>query len=442
MRWTGRSQEQWENWAGNQSAWPVQVAQARDVDDVALVVRSAADRGLRVRPVGAGHSFTAAAVTDGVLLRLDHLSGVTGIDPTTGRVRVLAGTRLHQLNPALQAAGLALPNLGDIDRQAIAGALATGTHGTGARLHGIASAVRGLTMVLADGSVLECSQDRHPDAFHAARVGLGALGVVTEVELQCVPAFRLHAVERPEPLLPLLERIQEEADAHDHFELYWFPHTDRTMTKRNNRVAEGADVAGPLPEWRAWVDDELLANGVFEQVNRVAARWPAVVPRMAQVTARAQTAREFSDESWRVFCSRRAVRFVESEYAVPRAAVGDVVLALKDWVDRHDEALPFPVEVRFLAADDVWLSTAYGRDTAYVAVHQYHRMEHARYFAAFEAIVAEHAGRPHWGKLHTLDAERLRPLYPRFDDVLRVRADLDPTGLFRNDYLDRVLGTR
>ncbi len=441
MRWTGRSQEQWENWAGNQSAWPVQVAQARDLDDVALVVRSAADRGLQVRPVGAGHSFTAAAVTDGVLLRLDHLAGVTGADPATGRVRVLAGTRLHQLNLALQAAGLALPNLGDIDRQALAGAIATGTHGTGARLHGIASSVTGLTMVLADGSVLDCSEDRHPEAFQAARVGLGALGVVTEVELQCVPAFRLHAVERPEPLLPLLERIQEEADAHDHFELYWFPHTDRTMTKRNNRVEEATDVAGPLPAWRAWLDDELMANGLFEQVNRVAARWPSVVPRMAEVTARALSAREFSDESWRVFCSRRAVRFVESEYAVPRAAVRDVVLALKDWVDRHDEALPFPVEVRFLAADDVWLSTAYGRDTAYVAVHQYHRMEHARYFAAFEAIVAEHAGRPHWGKLHSLDAERLRPLYPRFDDFLAVRRRLDPTGLFGNAYLERVLGS-
>lgn len=440
MRWTGRSQEGWENWAGNQQARPAQVAQARDLDDVAVVVRSAAERSLRVRPVGAGHSFTAAAVTDGVLLRLDHLTGVTRVDRATGRVRVLAGTRLHQLNAALQAAGLALPNLGDIDRQAIAGAIATGTHGTGARLHGIASAVTALTLVLADGSVLECSAQRHTDVFEAARVGLGAFGVVTEVELQCVPAFRLHAVERPEPLLPLLERVEEEAEAHDHFELYWFPHTECTMTKRNDRVAEGAEVPGPLPAWRAWLDDELLANAVFEQVNRVAARWPATVPAMAQVTGRAQSAREFSDDSWRVFCSRRAVRFVESEYAVPRAGVRDVVLALKEWVDRHEVALPFPVEVRFLAADDVWLSTAHGRETAYVAVHQYHRMGHARYFDAFESIVAEHDGRPHWGKLHSLDAERLRPLYPRFDDVLRVRGQVDPGRLFANDYLERVLG--
>jgi L-gulonolactone oxidase len=415
------------------------VAQARDADDVAAVVASAASRGLRVRPVGEGHSFTGLAVTDGVLLRLDHLTGLTSVDRATRRVRVRAGTRLHELNRALQAMGLALPNLGDIDRQSIAGAIATGTHGTGTRHHGIASAVTGLTMVLADGSVLTCSPDSDREVFEAARVGLGALGVVTEVELQCVPAFRLRAVERPEPLLPLLERVQEEADAHDHLDLYWYPHTDRALTKRNDRVDDG-DGPGPLSAWRAWLDDELLANRAFEQVNRVATRWPRLVSPLAQVTARGLAAREFSDDSWRVFCSRRTVRFVECEYAVPRAAVGDVLLALRDWVDRHEVALPFPVEVRFLAADDVWLSTAHGRDTAYVAVHQYHRMEHEAYFSAFEAIVAEHDGRPHWGKMHSLDAARLRPLYPRFDDVLAVRRRLDPGGLFRNDHLDRVLG--
>ena len=439
MRGTRRSEKQWQNWAGNQSATPAQVAQARSVDDVAVVLRSAADRGLRVRPVGAGHSFTAAAVTDGVLLRLDHLSGVTGIDQGTGRVRVLAGTRLHELNRALQAVGLALPNLGDIDRQSISGAIATGTHGTGARLQGIASAVTGLTLALADGSVVQCSARERPDVFEAARVGLGALGVVTEVELQCVPAFRLHAVERPELLLPLLERVQAEADAHDHFEFYWFPHTDRTQTKRNNRVGD-ASAVGPLASWRAWLDDELLANRLFELTNRASARWPRIVPRLAGLTSRGLSGREFADDSWRVFCSHRAVRFTESEYAVPRAAATDVLLALRDWIARHDEALPFPVEVRFLAADDVWLSTAYERDSAYIAVHQFHRMDHRRYFAAFEAIVAEHAGRPHWGKLHTLDAERLASLYPRHADFRAVRQQLDPGGLFHNAYLEQVLG--
>jgi L-gulonolactone oxidase len=429
----------WSNWAGNQVARPAAVVAARSTQEVRDVVRDAASAGQRVRPVGTGHSFTGLAVTDGVLLSLEHLSGVTAVDRESGRVRVLGGTPLHVLNLALDAFDLALPNLGDIDRQSISGAIATGTHGTGTRQYGIASAVTGLRLVLADGSVLQCSPDEHAEVFQAARVGLGALGVVTEVELQCVPAFRLRARERGESLSAVLERVQAEADAHDHLDLHWFPHTDRVLVKRNDRVPDD-DPGRPLAAWRARLDDDLLSNRVFEAVNRVSARWPAVVPRLNQATSRALGAREYTDASWRVFCSSREVRFRESEYAVPRAAVVDVVRAVRDWVDRHDVALPFPVEVRFLGGDDVWLSTAYERDSAYVAVHQYHRMGDGGLFAAFEAIVAEHRGRPHWGKLHTLGRERLAELYPRFPDFLAVRDRLDPERLFGNDHLTRLLG--
>ena len=291
MRGTGRSEEQWQNWAGNQSARPAQVAQARDVDDVALVLRSAADRGLRVRPVGAGHSFTAAAVTDGVLLRLDHLSGVTGIDHATGRVRVLAGTRLHELNPALQAVGLALPNLGDIDRQSISGAIATGTHGTGARLRGIASAVTGLTLVLADGSVRAVLG---PGAARGLRGGPGGAGRAGRghrgraAVRAGLPAPRRRAPgaaaaapragagrgRRPRPLRVLLVS----------------PHRPRPDEAQQPGGGEGA--VGPLPPWRAWLDDELLANRLFELTNRASARWPRIVPRLAGLTSRGLSGRD------------------------------------------------------------------------------------------------------------------------------------------------------
>jgi FAD-linked oxidoreductase len=429
----------WSNWAGNVTAQPSAVSQVSTVDGVRAALRTAAARGATVRVAGAGHSFTPLVATDGLLLRLDGLAGVVSVDRARGRVRVLAGTPLHELNPALQAHGLALPNLGDIDRQTISGAVATGTHGTGIRLRGIADAVRGLTLVLADGSVLECSEDVEPEVFQAARVGLGALGVVVELELQCVPAFRLHAVEGVESLEALLGRIHEEVDAHDHLDMHWFPHTDRVMVKRNDRVGAGEGPA-PLPGWRRWLDDELMANGVYEVVNRVAALRPAVVPRLNRVSAAAWSSREYADDSWRVFCATRDVRFVESEYAVPRAAVGDVLRELRSWIDRSDQALPFPVEVRFVGADDVWLSTAYERDNAYVAVHQYHRMEHRPYFAAFEAMVAEHDGRPHWGKMHTLGSDRLAGLYPRFGDFLAVRDRLDPERRFTNEHLRHLLG--
>jgi FAD-linked oxidoreductase len=429
---------EWRNWGGNVSATPAEVQHVGSVAGVVDAVHRAASSGQRVRVAGSGHSFTPLVATDGLLLHVDRLSGVTGIDRERRRVRVLAGTPLHVLNPALQALGLALPNLGDIDRQTISGAIATGTHGTGTRRQGIAAAVSGLTLVLADGSTLECSAQVEPEVFAAAAVGLGALGVVTEVELQCVPAYRLHAKEAVASLTELLTVLQEEADATDHLDLLWFPHTDRVATKRND-VVERGEGPPPLPAWRSRLEDDLLANRVFEGANRLGAARPALVPAMNRLSARMLGSREFADDSWKVFCSARDVRFVESEYAVPRHSVEAVLTELRAWFARTNAPVPFPVEVRFIAGDDVWLSTAYERDNAYVAVHQYHRMDPRPLFAAFEAIVAEHAGRPHWGKVHTLGAERLRELYPRFDDFRAVRERLDPGHLFTNEHVAHLL---
>ena len=429
---------EWRNWGRNVSATPAREEHVGTVEGVTDAVRRAASDGLAVRVAGSGHSFTPLVATDGLVLHVDGLSGVLGVDRERRRVRVLAGTPLHVLNPALQALGLALPNLGDIDRQTISGAIATGTHGTGTRRQGIAAAVSGLTLVLADGSTLECSAEVEPEVFAAAGVGLGALGVVTEVELQCVPAYRLHAKESAASLTDLLPVIQQEADAHDHVDLLWFPHTDRVATKRNDVVGPG-EGPPPLAPWRSRLEDDLLANRLFEGVNRLGAARPSLVPTINRLTARAIGTREFADDSWKVFCSARDVRFVESEYAVPRYSVEAVLTELRAWFARTDAPVPFPVEVRFIARDDVWLSTAYERDNAYVAVHQYHRMDPRPLFAAFEAIVAEHEGRPHWGKVHSLGAERLRALYPRFDDFRAVRERLDPGHLFTNDHVAHLL---
>jgi len=429
---------EWRNWGGNVRATPAQVVHAGSVEGVVDAVRQAADDGLRVRVAGAGHSFTPLVATDGLLLHLDRLSGVLAVDRDRRRVRVLAGTPLHVLNPALQALGLALPNLGDIDRQTISGAIATGTHGTGTRRQGIAAAVSGLTLVLADGSRLDCSAEVEPEVFDAARVGLGALGVVTEVELQCVPAYRLHAKEAPTSLTDLLPVIQDEADGTDHLDLLWFPHTDRVLAKRNDVVAADAGPP-PLARWRSTLEDDVLANRFFEVVNRVGAARPGMVPSINRLSARFLGSREFADDSWKVFCSARDVRFVESEYAVPRHAVEVVLTELRAWFARTGAPVPFPVEVRFIEADDVWLSTAYRRDNAYVAVHQYHRIDPRPLFAAFEAIVAEHDGRPHWGKVHSLRADRLRELYPRFEDFRAVRERLDPGHLFTNEHVAHLL---
>ncbi|MGO1336651.1 MAG: D-arabinono-1,4-lactone oxidase, partial [Cellulosimicrobium funkei] len=266
----------------------------------------------------------------------------------------------------------------------------------------------------------------------------------------------LRAQEEPWPRDRVLERLGTPADpdglvgGHDHFEVYWFPHTRRALTKRNNRLAPDEEAVelerlrttgpGPVARARTWVDEELLSNGAFELVNRLATAVPRVTPRLNAVSARALAPRTYVAPSHHVFVTSRRVRFREMEYAVPREHLVDVLSSIDAWLDRSGEHVPFPVEVRFAAPDDVWLSTAHGRETAYVAVHQYARLPHERYFDAVERIVAEVGGRPHWGKMHGLAADRFRELYPRFDDAVAVRDATDPEGVFANGYTDRVLG--
>jgi L-gulonolactone oxidase len=427
----------WRNWAGNERA-DVEAVHPASPSEVADLLTAAAATGRRVRPIGSGHSFTAIGRPVDVQLacgRLDHI-GEVGDD---GLVTVGAGTTLHRLNAELLPSGWSLTNLGDIDRQTIAGALATGTHGTGARFGGLATQVRALELVTPAGEVLRCDTDRHPDVFAAARVGLGALGVVTAVTLQAVPAFALRAVEGPGTLTAALEGFDELMTSTDHVEFYWFPHTDAILLKCNTRVPLEEGLS-PLPRWRAAWDDEILANGAFAGVVATGRRIPALVPPLARMSAKALSARSWTDHAHRVFVSRRRVRFLEMEYAVPRAEAPAVLAELRQVHEASDWRAAFPVEVRLAAADDVPLSMASGRDTAYIAAHVPAGIDPGPWFAALEAIAGEVGGRPHWGKLHGLDATGLRDRYPRFAEFLAVRDRLDPTGVLANGYLDRVLG--
>lgn len=435
----------WENWARTERAHPARRAAPRDLAELVATVRSAARTGLRLRVVGAGHSFTGVAVTDGVLVRLDHLAGVERVAPGpdgAAQVTVGAGIRLRDLNGTLAARGLALPNLGDIDHQTLAGAISTGTHGTGAHLGGLAGQVTALRVVTAAGAVLETSPTEHRELFEAARLGLGSVGVLAAITLAAVPAFLLEAHEEPWPLDRVLDELPGPGglvEGNDHFEFFWFPHTRRALTKRNNRVA-GPPTAPPLGRVRRFVDDEVLSNAVFAMTNRLTARAPGLTPTVNAYAAGALSARAYTAPSYDVFVSPRRVRFREMEYAVPRDALRQVLAELDGWIEASGQRVSFPVEVRFAAADDVWLSTAHGRDTAYVAVHQYARLPYVRFFAAAERIAAAVDGRPHWGKLHWLGSERLAALYPRFEDFRAVRAAADPAGMFANPYTDRVFG--
>lgn len=431
----------WQNWSRTQTAHARRVARPRDLAELVHEVGAATAAGTPLRVVGAGHSFTGAAVTDGVQVHLDALAGVEEVRPRpdgSALVTVGAGIRLRALNAALAVRGLAMRNLGDIDAQSLAGAISTGTHGTGARFGGLATQVAGCRLVTAAGDVVEVSASQDPELFELARLGLGTAGVLAAVTLEVVPAFRLRAREEPMALHDVLDDLDALVDDNEHFEFFWFPHTDGALVHRNNRVTDG--IERPLSPLRHLVDDEVLSNGVFELTNRVASAVPSTVRRLNVIASRALTSRTYTGASADVFVSRRRVRFRESEYAVPREHVADVLRETDAWLRRTGEPVPFPLEVRFAAADDLWLSTAHARPTGYVAVHQYHRLPHRRYFDAFERIVAEVDGRPHWGKLHGLDHTRLSTLYPRLADANRVRARVDPTGTFRNAYVDRVLG--
>ncbi|WP_369369948.1 D-arabinono-1,4-lactone oxidase [Promicromonospora sp. Populi] len=444
----------WTNWARTVSVTPVRQEQPASEDELSDAVRRAVKGGHQVRVVGGGHSFSPAAATDGVQLNLDRMNALHRVerDPDTGHalVTVGAGMRLYQLNRVLAERGLAMQNLGDIDRQSIAGAISTGTHGTGARFGGLSTRVRGLTIVGPDGDVTRATPTERHDLFEASRLGLGATGVLSTVTIEAVPAFDLHAVEDIWPLEQVFEELDHLVDDNDHFEFFWFPTTRRVQILRNTRVEAGPGpssspglghrVRRAAARARSFLDDEVLANAALEGANRLATTFPATTPRLNAVAARALRPRDYRAPSHEVLCTNRRVRFREMEYAIPRALVVDVLKEIDDWLSSSRENVPFPMEIRFAPADDVWLSTAHGRETAYVAVQQYWRLPHARYFEAAEQIFTAAGGRPHWGKIHTRDAEYLADQYRHFPDFLRVRESADPEGVFTNPYTRGVFG--
>jgi FAD-linked oxidoreductase len=427
----------WHNWAGDQSCRPASIERPGSIDELFAAIANATARGVPMRVVGAGHSFSDIACTDGSLVSLERLGRVLDVDRASGLVRAQAGITIRELSRQLDAHGLAMENLGDIDVQTIAGAISTATHGTGARLGNISSQVVELTLMLADGSTLLCSAEHEAEVFRAARVGLGALGVIVEVTLRCVPAFTLRGLDAPAPLAQTLERFDELASSNDHFEFFVFPHADVALTRTNNRTDEPPRPRGRLS---AYADDVLLTNHAFGLLCRVGRRMPSRIPQLNRLVTRLAGSRERVDRSAAIFASPRLVRFTEMEYALPREHTPQAVRRVLEMIERRGFAVPFPIEVRTVAPDDAFLSTAAGRESGFVAVHMFKGMQWRPYFQAVEQIMDELDGRPHWGKRHFQTAATLRARYVDWDRFQAVRARLDPNGRFANEWTDRVLG--
>ena len=424
-----------KNWAGNQRCVPTQVHRPRFTDDVAAIVRTAATAGERVKVIGGAHSFTDTAMTDGHLLSLDLMNQILSVNGTD--VTVQAGIRLRDLNEQLFERGLAMPNLGDINVQSIAGATSTATHGTGLAYGNLATTIVGLEIVTGDGTILRADEHHEPELLRVARVGLGALGIVTEVTLRCVPAFNLRAVETIEPLADVIADFGGVMRSTDHVEFYWMPGARRCQVKRNTRTD---DPARPQPKL-AYVRDKWIGeNLAFGTVCRVGRRFPSLAPKVAKLVTSAAAERDLVDRSDRIFCSPRHVHFLEMEYGVPFDAIPDAI----GRIGRLVASLPFPplfpIEVRASAADDIPLSTAHGRESGWIAVHQYVGAPYEAYFQGVEQIMNDYNGRPHWGKMHYQSSLTLAHRYPEWDTFASWRSKLDPAGTFRNAYVDRVLG--
>ena len=430
----------WRNWSGLEEAVAQRVESPSSVDAVIDAVRRAREAGTGVKMAGSGHSFTAIAAPEHTLLRPEALSGVLDVDREAMTVTVRAGTLLKDLNVALERLGLSLHNMGDIAEQTMAGAVSTGTHGTGGTTAGLAAQLAGIELVTGTGEVVRASATHHADVFEVARVGLGALGILTSLTFHVEPLFVIEAREQPMAWDRALGSYDEMVAAAHHVDMYWFPHTERMVVKQNVRTDLAPGAQQPPSRLAAWWEDELVSNTVFGGLCRVGERAPGLVPRINRVAGRALSERRYSDLAHRVFVTPRRVRFREMEYAVPREVGLDVLRECRRVIDASDWRIAFPVEIRTARADDIALSTSHGRESFYLAFHVPEHTDHAGYFGGIEAILRAAGGRPHWGKVHTRTAADLAPAYERFDDFLAMRDRLDPDRIFTNAYLRRVLG--
>ncbi len=426
----------WKNWAENQKSRPSIVEMPSSEADVIAVVKRAVSNRQRIKVVGSGHSFTGIAVPDEVMIDLSNLNQIVCINLDHGLVTVQAGIVLSDLNKHLESQHLSMPNLGDVTYQTLAGAVSTSTHGTGLQRTGLAAQIDSFRLITATGETLVCSTEQNQDVFHCGRVSLGALGVITEVTLRVVPAFNLRAVEQPMRIDYVLDNFSRLIEENDFFEFYWVPHTKWALTKANNVTLDPVDSPG---RFRTWYNKMFLENYAFGVLCRIGRLFPQLIPRLATILP--STGRnEYVNISHRIFSSKRLVKFYEMEYSIALDSLAPALREVMKMVDDRGFRVSFPVEVRCTDGDDIPFSTSTGRRSAYIAVHMFKGSEYSEYFAAVEAILRKYEGRPHWGKIHNLDASDISSLYPEYQRFIEVRNQLDPEGVFTNDYLRRVLG--
>jgi len=422
---------QWSNWSGSVKCSPDEVLKPRTIDELTKMVGEYGRAGHHMRVVGSGHSFTPVVQSNDILLSMEEMQGIESIDAERGSVTVLGGTVLKNLGNLLFEHKLAQENLGDIDVQSISGAISTGTHGTGTRFGTLSTQVEGFTLVTAAGEILECSPDREPDLFKAAQLSLGTLGVIAKVKLRVVPAKRLHYQGQRKKLADCLANLEQYRQENSHFEFLWIPYTGGVQAKFLNETTE------PVSKSTIWgnFNKVVLENYVYWLLSESCRLFPNLCKTVCNISAQSIATIDEVNYSHRLFTTPRMVRFQEIEYNIPAEHAVAVINEIQKCIQQHQFQVHFPIECRFVHSDDIWLSPAYERESAYIAVHMYRGMPYRTYFYYIEEIFKRYQGRPHWGKMHTRTAGELAELYPRWHDFRRVRAELDPQGVFLNSYL-------
>lgn len=428
----------WANWSGSVRASPATHLVPASEHALATAIRDASGP---VRVVGSGHSFTPICETAGTLVSLDALQGVVSVDVVRNRATVKAGSKIHALGRPLFDAGVALKNQGDIDRQAIAGAVSTGTHGTGPSLGSLSSEVTGFRLVTARGEILNCSADENAEIWEAGRTSLGLFGVFSQITLNVKPVYRLKQENWAMSTQDCWQQFDALSRDHRHFEFFWFPMADAIVAKTLDETTDDVPPPADSEKMRDRGERSSWDQRVFETGCQIARAFPFLSgPLQNFFTRGAMGTGSRARWSHEIFPSPRTVLFNEMEYAVPAESGVACIREVAEVIRSRRIGGVFPIEFRLVKADDIWLSPFYGRDAATISIHQYNRQSFKPLFDAVEPIFWKYGGRPHWGKVHSLSAAQLAELYPMWDRFQALRRRLDPDGKFLNAYLRDVMG--
>lgn len=425
--------ETWQNWSQSVKSNPEKFLYPSTIDEVCSLVKEAQKQRKKVRVVGAGHSFTRLVKTDSWLVSLDLLSGIEELDEVNGTVSVLGGTRLFQIGEELGEAGYAQENLGDINVQSIAGAISTGTHGTGMEFGNVSTQALEITLVTAAGEVMTISENVNEDYFRACLVSLGSLGIIVKVKLRIIKSPVYEYSSTKVPFSELITNLESYIGANRHFEFYLFPYSDLVQVKTMN-ISDGQ----PQRLTFHRLENLFLENYLFFLLSEMCKWFPKTTRFVSRLSAKAVGSTTFTAHSYQLFATPRKVKFNEIEYCIPVENMKAAIQEIRECIETNHYEVHFPIECRTVKADEIWLSPSYKRNSAYLAFHMYKGMPYEEYFHDMEAIMQKYGGRPHWGKMHKREHPELLTLYPKFADFLKVRKELDPDGMFLNEYLQEL----